>query len=136
MAINYDQENKKIADWWDSIYGVGEFKKEVDNHAAREYAVATQNGQKPLSPTDYVRQTREKLSKLLNKIPTGQSGSSADAITKTVNNTSRKDRIPTAKSKGSVVGKAKFKSLPPEKQTFEEMRKRMKEEALLEDDEE
>lgn len=117
MSINYDPETKAIAEWYDKEYGVGAFKKKVYNHAFNRYNESVAQKTQPLSPTDYVREVKTEYSKfydLANKSNTVQ----GDRQFKTIKNTSKKDRIPTAKSKGSVVGSVPLKKRPKQEQTF------------------
>lgn len=96
QAINFNDRTSDIADWYDSIYGEGEFKKEVYKYGRAEY-----NETNPITPTECVEFITKKLEKLRSR------GNVSQQPQENSNNPnlSRKDRIPTARSSGSVVKK-------------------------------
>lgn len=97
QAIMFRDEVKDIVDWYDSIYGEGEFKKEVYKYGRTEY-----NETNPITPTECVEYITKKLEKLRSR---GNGTQQPQENANTNQNLSRKDRIPTARSSGSVVKK-------------------------------
>lgn len=105
QTIHFDPEIKEVADWYDSVYGKGEFKKEVHN-----YGTICYNNGKVIPPQESVNYIFEKIGKM-KKHATPISSSNSTASTtpiktiQSINEASRKDKIPNLKSSGSIVRK-------------------------------
>jgi len=134
QAINFDKETKEIAEWVDSRHGEGFFKKEVYKHAEFGYNDARRQRQRPPTPTEFTGQVKERYKRdyeyFLSLQPKTAGRTVPDKLN-TKKTISRKERIPSVKSKGSVVGGKKFADLKPEEQTLERAMQMIKEEAEL-----